>query len=275
MKKFIITFIVGISIGLIPAAFAIGALAGRFSDVPDDVWYSNAVNNLAANGIVTGYDDGTFGPSKNINRAELAVILDRTLNYLETGLASNHFVYCADGRYTQSVTGPDEKEIGTMANLFNDNELEYRNFNNCHLREMVGPLKGTEVSCDQFVNGLKLFYEELEYRFNEYAILYPSGIHGNEIIELDLDNRPSMSKEDVIDLFNNEINNDVYLTPYEKQRALNGCYELEFGYYHLNSGSFTKAWRIDSKDVPPLHAFINDTTSEIIYYDNGGDPPDD
>jgi hypothetical protein len=53
------------------------------------------------------------------------------------------------------------------------------------------------------------------------------------------------------------------------------CFDIEFGYYDLNAGisfanqNITKAWKIKplNKDYP--FAFINDSTSEIIYYDNG------
>lgn len=36
-----------------------------------------AANNLHTSGIIGGYPDGSFGASNNVNRAELAVMLDR------------------------------------------------------------------------------------------------------------------------------------------------------------------------------------------------------
>lgn len=53
-----------------------------FSDVPEDVWYEEAVYDLAEKGIIQGYDDGTFRPGNDINRAEAAVIMDRMYDYL-------------------------------------------------------------------------------------------------------------------------------------------------------------------------------------------------
>lgn len=50
---------------------------GVFTDVPDDTWYSKAVEWAAANGIVNGYGDGKFGPTDAVTREQLAAILYR------------------------------------------------------------------------------------------------------------------------------------------------------------------------------------------------------
>ena len=55
--------------------------AMRFRDVVEDAWYSEAVRWAAANGIVTGYTEQTFGPNDNIAREQLAAILHRYANY--------------------------------------------------------------------------------------------------------------------------------------------------------------------------------------------------
>lgn len=46
-----------------------------FSDVDDTHVYSEAIFNLRDRGVIKGYDDGTFRPDQEINRAELAKIL--------------------------------------------------------------------------------------------------------------------------------------------------------------------------------------------------------
>ena len=48
-----------------------------FPDVPENQWYTDAVIWAQANGIVTGYQDGTFGPNRNITREQFAAILYR------------------------------------------------------------------------------------------------------------------------------------------------------------------------------------------------------
>lgn len=51
--------------------------SSKFTDVPADQFYAEAVAWAAANGIVTGYGDGTFRPAENITREQMAAILYR------------------------------------------------------------------------------------------------------------------------------------------------------------------------------------------------------
>ena len=48
-----------------------------FSDVEEDAYYAEAVGWASANGIVGGYDNGTFGPGDPITREQMAAILYR------------------------------------------------------------------------------------------------------------------------------------------------------------------------------------------------------
>ena len=48
-----------------------------FPDVAASAWYADAVNWAAANGYVTGYDNGSYGPEDSLTREQLAVILYR------------------------------------------------------------------------------------------------------------------------------------------------------------------------------------------------------
>lgn len=85
MKKAVTLILVGVLLGS-TAAFAASKI---FSDVPSDAWYADAANSLSDKGIIVGYKDGTFGPTNNVNRAELAVMLDRLIEYMETGEVSS------------------------------------------------------------------------------------------------------------------------------------------------------------------------------------------
>jgi len=49
----------------------------KFSDVPQDAWYSLAIATLTNLGILKGYDDGTFKPNNPITRAEFATVAAR------------------------------------------------------------------------------------------------------------------------------------------------------------------------------------------------------
>ena len=56
--------------------------SAAFADVADNVWYANAVNWAAANGIVSGFGDGRFGPGDDITREQMASILYRYAAYV-------------------------------------------------------------------------------------------------------------------------------------------------------------------------------------------------
>lgn len=53
------------------------AAAKTFSDIANGQYYTEAVAWASDKQIVTGYEDGTFQPNKNINREELAAMLYR------------------------------------------------------------------------------------------------------------------------------------------------------------------------------------------------------
>lgn len=61
------------------------AKAATFSDVAADAAYGTAVKTLNLMGVINGYPDGTFGPDKNVTRAEFTAMLMRTLNYGKLG----------------------------------------------------------------------------------------------------------------------------------------------------------------------------------------------
>ena len=56
-----------------------GAAASPFSDVPQDSWAYDAVAQLAADGIVEGYGDGTFKGDRAITRFEMAQITAKAM----------------------------------------------------------------------------------------------------------------------------------------------------------------------------------------------------
>jgi len=57
------------------------AESAGFTDVADDMWYTEAIDWAAANGIVNGFGDGTFGPEKAITREQVMAILHRYAAY--------------------------------------------------------------------------------------------------------------------------------------------------------------------------------------------------
>lgn len=77
-----VTFVMAI---LMAAAIVLPALSTRadasnagtqyFTDVTPDKWYYEAVNAMAAAGILNGYGDGTFKPNNPMTAGELATVL--------------------------------------------------------------------------------------------------------------------------------------------------------------------------------------------------------
>ena len=58
------------------------AYADTFPDVPDNIWFTDAVLWAAGTGVVTGYtDSGLFGPSDKINREQMATMMYRYAKY--------------------------------------------------------------------------------------------------------------------------------------------------------------------------------------------------
>ena len=60
-----------------------------FTDVVSDGWSTGYITWAVENGIVNGYDDGTFGQYQQVTREQIAVMLYRYAQHegLETGLA--------------------------------------------------------------------------------------------------------------------------------------------------------------------------------------------
>ncbi|WP_315002391.1 S-layer homology domain-containing protein [uncultured Selenomonas sp.] len=64
---------------VVGAASTTFAAANPFSDVPRDHWAYDAVTQLAADGVVEGYGDGTFRGDRNITRYEMAQMVAKAM----------------------------------------------------------------------------------------------------------------------------------------------------------------------------------------------------
>lgn len=61
------------------AAFAAAKLQTKFNDIPAGHWATEAVEAIAADGLITGYQDGTFQGARTLTRYEAATIFYRLL----------------------------------------------------------------------------------------------------------------------------------------------------------------------------------------------------
>lgn len=73
------------------------AEAGGFTDVADGAYYTKAVNWAAAQGIVSGYGDGSFQPNKTISREEICALLYNYAGWAKIDLSGSGSVNFADG----------------------------------------------------------------------------------------------------------------------------------------------------------------------------------
>ena len=71
-KKFLISMLTALIACISSVTFA---AINPFSDVPERHWAYDDVTNLAANGIISPYEDGTFMGNKNATRYEAAVMV--------------------------------------------------------------------------------------------------------------------------------------------------------------------------------------------------------
>ncbi len=64
---------------VVGAASTTFAAANPFSDVPADHWAYDAVSQLAADGVINGYGDGTYRGDRNITRYEMAQLIAKAM----------------------------------------------------------------------------------------------------------------------------------------------------------------------------------------------------
>ena len=74
-------------------------VAEAFSDVNSGDWYYNNVMQAAANGIVSGYPDGTFKPGNSVTRRDFAIMLTQMLGVSNDGTAVSPFIDVDDDDY--------------------------------------------------------------------------------------------------------------------------------------------------------------------------------
>ena len=80
-------------------------ISSKFSDVKSDEWYSSYIAWAVENGIITGYDDDTFGPDDAITREQMAIIAIRFAEKFNITLPS----------VNANVTYSDDATIGDYA----------------------------------------------------------------------------------------------------------------------------------------------------------------
>jgi polyhydroxyalkanoate synthesis regulator phasin len=81
MKKRLVALLAGLL-----TVLSMGFGLAQFSDVPAGHWAKEAVEGLAAKGIIAGFPDGTFRGNENLTRYQAALIIYRLLQQIEEEL---------------------------------------------------------------------------------------------------------------------------------------------------------------------------------------------
>ena len=119
----------------IARAFDLPTGSKTFKDVPVGHTAFDAVKKLAAAGITTGYNDGTFKPQENLSRAHIAAFVARAMRYLEGNkVATPESPAKEPGK--EAVNDPiKEPEKGTEK----EPEQDQESFKNCTEMRKVYP----------------------------------------------------------------------------------------------------------------------------------------
>ncbi|MDD3896781.1 MAG: Calx-beta domain-containing protein [Candidatus Peribacteraceae bacterium] len=127
MKRFfstvsLLSFVAGMSLGAIGVSVRADMRgSGVFSDVRAGSYYDDAIGVMYAQGIITGYADGRFGPDDPLTRGQIAVIMHRFMEKVG-GIESS-----SSTRSAQSTSASSEDD--EVANEYGRLQFTVESFN--------------------------------------------------------------------------------------------------------------------------------------------------
>ena len=83
MKKYFKKAVAAIAAATMTLTIGLTSFASVFPDVTKETypWAIDAIESMAENGIILGYDDGTFNPTKTVSKLESLVLISRILGF--------------------------------------------------------------------------------------------------------------------------------------------------------------------------------------------------
>ncbi|PKM68842.1 MAG: hypothetical protein CVU95_01805 [Firmicutes bacterium HGW-Firmicutes-2] len=95
-----------------------------FGDVPDTVWFSEAVRFIAAREITTGTGNGNYSPEATLTRGEFIVLMMRAFDILQDVNPEDNFSDAGDAYYTSYLAAAKRLGIssGTGNNTYAPNK---------------------------------------------------------------------------------------------------------------------------------------------------------
>lgn len=93
-----------------------GALTGqaKFKDVKNDFWAADGILRVAQAGVVTGYEDGTFKPAKDVTRAEASTMLVRLTSEQDVARMKEVFAKAVEAAQNASAGGITGRYTGLI-----------------------------------------------------------------------------------------------------------------------------------------------------------------
>ncbi|SDI63473.1 C40 family peptidase [Alteribacillus bidgolensis] len=86
---------------------------GQYHDVKEGFWAYNSINSLSQDGIINGYSDSTFKPSKSITRAQAATLLMKALDLPRNGKDSRFNDVSSKHEHATAIKAADEAGLIT------------------------------------------------------------------------------------------------------------------------------------------------------------------
>lgn len=129
MKRKIASLLLAGAMTVNIAAVSTAAHAAAFTDVPDDAWYSQAVDYAVSHGMFSGTGAGTFSPSMPMTRGMIVVVLS---NVAKADVSSAKDASFSDVQpsdwYADAINWAYEQGYvsGTGANTFSPNSVVTR-----------------------------------------------------------------------------------------------------------------------------------------------------
>lgn len=155
----------------------------EFSDVPENAWYTQAVNELASLGIIKGVGENKFEPGRSISRAEFAAIATRFAKVNNSGSLEFPDVSESDWFHNPVLTAVNYGWIKG----YGDNTFKPQNtITRAEVTVIVNRMLDREADKDyiqQNINRFKTFIDVPSSYWAYYPILEVTNAHKHQKVD--------------------------------------------------------------------------------------------
>lgn len=137
----------GFSLGLFASANAATLGSAVFPDVTSGAYFNSAVGDMYAAGIITGYNDGRFGPNDYVTRGQVAVMMQR----LKAHLTGQDIVANNDSSSSRTRVSSSSSSTSSSSDS-SDSSIVQTNHTEGSIRFTTGSYKAEEDEGEQVIN---------------------------------------------------------------------------------------------------------------------------